>query len=1305
LSDTLPTASDPISLIRRQLDQTLLRDRHLLRSKLRRVEQLRADGKPFDRLLQSASEQFEHSRRRLEERRTRRLTIEYPPELPISQKRAEIADAIRQNQVVVICGETGSGKTTQLPKICLELGLGRVGMIGHTQPRRIAARSVAQRIAQEMQTGLGDVVGYKVRFTDQVSEASLVKLMTDGILLAEIQNDRFLNAYDAIIIDEAHERSLNIDFLLGVLKRLLAHRPELKLIITSATIDPQRFSRHFNDAPVILVSGRTYPVEVRYRPLKSEDEDEREIELDDALTMAVDEIGRDTHGGDTLIFFPGEREIREAAEVLAGHLRDRCEIVPLFARLSAEEQMRVFAPHDRRRIVLATNVAETSLTVPGIRAVIDTGVARLSRYNPRSKVQRLPIEPISQASADQRKGRCGRIAEGVCVRLYSEEDFRSRPAFTDPEIQRTNLASVILQMKYLRLGAIEDFPFLDPPDPRQIRDGYATLTEIGALDDRYELTEIGRLLAQLPVDPRLGRMILASRELGALTEVLVIAAALAVQDPRERPLDKQKDADAAHALFRAPDSDFMTSLNLWKWWQDELAGSSHSKLRRSCKARFLSYFRMREWHDVHRQLREVAGQMNWPINLEPASYEAIHRSLIPGLLANVGNKGEAFEYDGIRSRKFHLFPGSTTFHKKPAWVVAAEIVETTKVYARTVAMVQPEWIEQAAKHLVRREYLDPHWQRRTARVIAHEKVTLTGLNLIPRRPVNFGPIDPVSARQIFIKSALVDGDYDTNAAFFRHNQQLVRDVQLIEAKHRRADILADPATRFAFYDVRIPADVNSGQTFDRWRRGAEQADRRLLFMSVEDLMSRAAGELNTTQFPDTLDADGVTYPLEYHFEPGTPHDGVTLTVRLAQLNQLPGERLEWLVPGLLEEKVIDLIRTLPKPIRVNLVPVPDFARRAVQQMRFGAGSLLATLAKTLGHLGSVPVTPADFRPDQLEPYLHMNVRVLDEHGKLVAQSRDLDALRRQLRERARQTFASLPPSPFHRDDVKEWDFGDLPPKVELRHGGQTLLGYPAVVDMGDSVALRLLDTWESALVETRRGVRRLFVIEYASALRYEVDSIRGLSQMGLNYATLGGMKQLKQQLADAIVDRLGLGDAPDIRTRMDFELRLESAWNKLPRAAADVGELTGRILSLYQALRRRLDEPFPPLLEANVQDMRDHLRSLIPPDFLTATSYEWLPHLPRFLQALELRHRKLHNAGLPRDTKWMAVIQPFWDEFRQMHRELATSAVDPRDLEQFRWLIEEMRVSLFAQELRTSVPMSVQRLAQKRDQLRAELDK
>jgi ATP-dependent helicase HrpA len=1304
-----PAASDDLrSLlheIRGRMDRTMLRDRHALRGMFRAVETLSRDNKPFDRKLSQLIDRLDYSNGHYAERARSVPKVSYPPELPISQKREQIAKLIRENQVVVLCGETGSGKTTQLPKICLELGRGVAGMIGHTQPRRIAARSVATRIAQEIGTPLGQLVGWKVRFADQVSENTLVKLLTDGMLLAEIQHDRFLESYDTIIIDEAHERSLNIDFLLGYLRTLLEKRPELKLIITSATIDPERFSRHFADAPIITVSGRTYPVEVRYHPLISEEEEAHDVELEDALRWAVDDIGRDTGGGDTLIFFPTERDIRDAAEVLAKHTQGRCEILPLFSRLSAEEQMRVFGHGDKRRLVLATNVAETSLTVPNIKGVIDTGTARISRYSAKSKVQRLPVESISQASADQRKGRCGRVAEGICVRLYSEADYTSRPQYTDPEILRTNLASVILQMKWLRLGSIEEFPFVDPPDIRQIRDGYATLHEIGALDENNELTAIGKVIAQLPIDPRISRMVLASKEHGCLDEMLVIGAALSIQDPRERPLEKQKEADESHGQFRDKTSDFITYLNLWNWVKRSQMELSGGKFRKECKARFLSFVRIREWQDVHRQLRELVANMGWEPNKQPALPEHIHKAVLPGLLSNVGTKGETFEYTGLRQRKFAIFPGSALFHSKPAWLVAAEVVETTRLYARTCAAVLPEWIEQAAKHLVRREYADAQWQRRTKRVMAFEKVTLEGLNIVPRRGVNFGPIDPVSSRQIFIKAALVDQDYDTDAQFFRHNAQLLREVELLEAKTRRRDILVDAASRYAFYDARVPAEVVDGITFELWRRRAEQKDRRVLFMSRDDLMSRQPDWQQLERFPAKLDVDGIAFPLDYKFDPSQPDDGVTATVRLAQLNQLPPSRAEWIVPGLIEAKVDALIRTLPKQLRVNLVPVPDWTKKALCAMQYGHGTLYEVLAATLGKLTGLRITKDDLKPADLEPYLHLNVRVLDEKGRQVAMGRDLDALRRQLRDLARDSFSKLPPTPWVRDNVKEWDFGDLPPRVELRHEGRTFVGYPGVVDVGDTCALRLLDTWDAALEETRRGVRRLFVIEYASALKYEVDTIPGLTQLVLQYASLGSGKQLRQQLADAIVDRLGLGDAPDIRTHMDFELRLESAWNKLPAATKDVTELTRKVLAQHHALRQRLEINLPPLLENSIDDVRRQLAALVPPDFLTATPYTWLPHLPRFLQAMDLRLSKLLNAGLQRDAKNLALLRPYLDELTKFRPHAESGDIDMHEYETFRWWIEELRVSLFAQELRTSVPVSTQRLGQLRDKLKADLDR
>ncbi|MFW6343020.1 MAG: ATP-dependent RNA helicase HrpA, partial [Halothiobacillaceae bacterium] len=1035
---------------------------------------------PGEPALGALVDAFEASAAAVAARRDLLPTPEYPPELPVVQRREDILETLANHQVVILAGETGSGKTTQLPKMLLELGLGARGLIGHTQPRRLAARSVAARISEELGSPLGETVGYKVRFTDRSSERSVIQLMTDGILLAEMSRDRFLNRYEALIIDEAHERSLNIDFLLGYLRQLLPRRPDLKLVITSATLDPERFARHFADrdgrpAPVLTVEGRSYPVEVRYRPPKGEDADERDRDLPDAIAEAVSELAA-AGPGDILVFLPGEREIRETAEVLRKHHPKHTEILPLYARLSNAEQQRIFAPHAGRRVVLATNVAETSLTVPGIHYVIDSGLARVLRYSPRSRVQRLQIEPISRASANQRAGRCGRLAPGVCIRLYGEEDFLARPEFTDPEILRSNLASVILRLEDLRLGHPEDFPFVDPPDTRQIQDARQLLFELGAMDERSRVTGAGRRLARLPIDPRLGRMLLAAEGAGGMEDALVVVAFLAIQDPRERPAEKRQAADQAHARFRTEGSDFGAILKLWTWYHDRARHLSQSKLRALCKEAFLSYVRMREWHELVGQLRAILHEMadtpqhppDHParpvadpadITIEAGRLESLHRALLTGLLGHVGLRDEEARkkarakakgkpqpvfYLGTRNRRFHLFPGSGLAKEPPKWVMAAEIVETGRVYARMNAAINPRWIEPLAGHLVTRSYSEPHWDPDRQRVDAFETVTLFGLPIVTRRRVDFGRVDPVAAREIFIRRALVEGDYATNARFFRQNRDLIDEIRAMEAKARRPDILVDDETLFDFYDARIPADVYSGTRFEKWRRQAEAQDPGVLELTREMLMQREAEEVSAGRFPDRLRFGSLALPLAYHFEPGAADDGVTLRIPLAVLNQVDAARCSWLVPGLLEEKLTGLIRSLPKSLRRQFVPAPEFARAVFERLagEEPGGELTEAVARVLRQMTGTEVPREAFDVDSLEPHLRMRFELVDDRGVVRAAGRDLEALRARHAREAERDFARKSAETLTRGDITHWDFGRLPATVTLEQAGAQLTGHP-----------------------------------------------------------------------------------------------------------------------------------------------------------------------------------------------------------------------------------------------------------------------
>jgi ATP-dependent helicase HrpA len=1233
----------------------------------------------------------------LERRRAQVPVIAYPPELPVSERHDEVARLIQAHQIVVLCGETGSGKSTQLPKICLELGRGVAGRIGHTQPRRIAARSLASRVSQELGTELGTLVGYKVRFQDRVRPETSVKLMTDGMLLAEIQQDRSLDEYDTLIIDEAHERSLNIDFLLGYLKQLLPKRPDLKVIITSATIDPEKFAKHFEGAPVLNVSGRTYPVEVRYHPPAEEGAGERDDPLQAAIVDAVDELSR-IDRGDILVFLSGEREIRETAETLRKHKLQVTEVLPLYARQSAAEQGRIFKPSGQRRIVLATNVAETSLTVPGIRYVIDAGYARISRYSARSKIQRLPVERVSQASAEQRKGRCGRVAAGVCIRLYSEEDFIGRAEFTEPEIQRTNLAAVILQMQLLGFGDIHKFPFVDPPDSRLIKDGYRVLEEIGAVDGLRKVTQLGRKIARLPVDPRIGRMLLEAGHSHCLREMLVIAAALSVQDPRDRPMDKQQAADEAHALFKDEQSDFLSYLKLWDFLEEKRPHLTHRKFRALCKSHFLSFTRVQEWRDIHQQLRVQLHEQGYRDNQVDPGYETLHRAILSGLLSHIGFRpsGKEREYQGARGSKFFVFPGSGLFGKQPKWLVAAELVETTKLYARGCAVVQPEWIESLAGHLIKRSYSEPHWQAKRGQVGGYEKVTLYGLTLASRRRINYGPIDPETARDIFIRFALVEGDFHTRAPFWRHNRELIEEVHDMEARSRRRDILVDEEVIYQYYAERIPEGIYSTPQFEEWLRQATMQHPKLLHMRMDDLLRPGAAGVEQAQFPDTLDIDGMALPLEYHFQPGSEADGVTLACPAVVLNQVTEGRADWLVPGLLRDKAVTLIKGLPKALRRNFVPVPDYADRALAGLAPCDTPLVQALGAALKQLSGVHVPEDAWDTASLPDFMKLRVRVVDAQGKTLGAGRDLPLLQRtytgQGGEMAQHT---LPTTGLEREGLHDWDFDELPEAVDTEGGGIRLRGFPALVDEGDSVAVRLIDSAPNAEAAHHAGLRRLIMLKLAKDIRYLRKNLPNLAQMRLQYAkAAGGDAQagdLADQLVALIVDLTFLVDRPDIRTRTAFEDRVAQGKGQLMSQANAACQLVAEILQAYQQVRKRLAGITQINWLASLNDMREQLDGLVYQGFLQQVPYGQLTHYPRYLKALALRIDKLAHAAA-RDQQQLHELQPVVEEWRSRAAQVKNKGqVDPR-LEEIRWMLEEWRVSLFAQELKTAYPVSAKRI-------------
>ncbi|QOJ19798.1 MAG: ATP-dependent RNA helicase HrpA [Gammaproteobacteria bacterium] len=1224
----------------------------------------------------------------------------YAEDLPVNVRREEIKEAIENHQVVIICGETGSGKTTQIPKICLELQRGVHGLIGHTQPRRIAARTVAGRIAAELNSPLGQAVGYKVRFTDKIGADSYIKLMTDGILLAETQGDPLLQAYDTLIIDEAHERSLNIDFLLGYLKQLLPKRPDLKLIVTSATIDAQRFSRHFNDAPVIEVSGRLYPVEIHYRPLLTDEDDDSDGDVQQAIVKAVEELHA-VGSGDILVFLPGEREIRETAETLRKHsfhrLHAAIEILPLFARLSVAEQERVFQPGGARRIVLATNVAETSLTVPGIHYVIDTGLARINRYSYRNKVEQLLVEKISQASANQRAGRCGRVANGVCIRLYSEQDFNGRPAFTDPEILRSSLASVILRMKSLKIGDVEDFPFLEPPSPRMIADGYQLLAELGAVDDNRNLTATGWRLAKFPLDPKIARMILAAKQENCLHEILIIASALSVQDPRDRPFEHQTAADEAHRRFQDERSDFLAYLKLWDFYDELLKHKkSNKKLMAQCRELFLSYRRLREWREIHGQLHTLMAELGFRPNEIPAGYDEIHRALLPGLLGNIGFKTEKEgEYLGARGIKFAIFPGSVLKKGKAKWVVAAELVETAKLYARCAAKIDPVWLERIAGNLCKRHYFDPHWEKKRAQVVAFEQVTLYGLIIVSKRPINYGPIHPKEAREIFIRSALVAREYVTPAPFLAHNQALIQEIEELEHKTRRQDVLVDEQEIFAFFDAIIPQDISNGAAFEKWRKQAEQQNPRLLYLQRELLMRHEAGHVTEVQFPEQMTLpDGSELALTYRFEPGHPLDGVTVAVPLPLLNRLEAKQLDYLVPGLIREKITWYLKALPKQIRRMLVPLPETVTEFLvsHSNTVHPLPLADALAQFILRKTTLTVPPDTWQTGEVPLHLLMNIRVIDDTGEELVMSRDLAGLQRQLGQAAQQSFVQRGSASekiaIERDQITCWDFGDLPVEIGFMRNGQPLTGYPALIDQTESVAIRLFDTREAADHAMRSGVRRLLCLMLKDQIKQLDKNLPGLKQASMQLASRMNPGDLKQDMLNAIIDRALLNDDPLPRSETEFAAQCQRARKRLPEVSAALAKLLQQTGTDYQTLITRLPAVRNERVKAELNEQLDHL---LYSGFLGNTGWSRLQQLPRYLKGMALRLEKL-AANPERDQRNSTEVMPFWQQYLQRLEKHRKAGLCDENLEEFRWQIEELRVSLFAQELKTPFPVSPKRL-------------
>ena len=1277
-----------------QLIDIMLVDKRRLSARIHGIGKIKSQ-EAQQAVAAEIEQQIEQARLRVESRKSAvKNPIVFPESLPVSQRKAEIEKLLSEHQVIVVAGETGSGKTTQLPKMCLELGLGNLGTIGHTQPRRIAARSVAARIAEELQTELGDLVGYKVRFNDQISDNTQIKLMTDGILLAEIQTDRFLNQYSCLIIDEAHERSLNNDFILGYLKQLLPRRPDLKVIITSATIDVERFSKHFNNAPIIEVSGRTYPVEVRYRPVAEED-DQEQLQ---GILNAVDELQAEGRG-DILIFMNGEREIRDTAEALQKQNLKHTEILPLFARLSTQEQNKIFHPSGLNRIVLTTNVAETSLTVPGIKYVIDPGTARISRYSYRTKVQRLPIEPISQASANQRKGRCGRVSEGICIRLYSEEDFNNRPEFTDPEILRTNLASVILQMTALGLDDIEAFPFVDAPDKRHIQDGVKLLEELGAFEtvqtksgEKRRLTTIGRQLAQLPVDPRLAKMLLSAVDFGSVYEVMIIVSALSIQDPRERPTDKQQASDEKHRRFADKKSDFLAFLNLWNYVQEQQKALTKNQFRRQCQKDFLNYLRIREWQDIYQQIRLAVREMGLPINSEKAEYQQIHTAFLSGLLSHIGLKeAEKQQYLGARNAHFAIFPNSVLFKKQPKWVMAAELVETSKLWGRMVAEIEAEWIEPLAEHLTKKSYSEPRWSKSRGAVIADEKVSLYGVPIVAARPVNYGAIDPIVSREIFIQSALVEGDWNTKHKFFKQNQQLIREVEELEHKSRRRDILVDERTLFEFYDQRIGTDVVSQKHFDTWWKKAEKQDPELLNFERSFLINDDAEQVSKLDFPNFWHQGNLKLKLTYQFEPGTDADGVTVHIPLPLLNQVEMTGFDWQIPGLREELVIALIKSLPKSYRRNFVPAPNYAQAFLGRAVPLEKPLLDTLIYELRRMTGVTVEAEHWNWEQIPSHLKMTFRVVDENGKKIAESMDLDELKFSLKDRVQESISAVADDGIEQSGLHIWSFAELPQCYEQKQRGFSVKAFPAIVDEKDAVGIKLFETEFEQAVAMQQGLRRLLLLNVPSPIKYLHEKLPNKAKLGLYFTPFGRVLDLIDDCIACAVDKLIADFGGFVWNEEGFNKLRDFVRENVNEVTVDIAQKVEQILTLTHQLNQRLKGKMDFTMAFALSDMKSQISGLIYQGFVQKSGYARLPDLLRYLQAIDKRMDKLAQ-DVNRDRAAMLRVEQVQQAYQQLLAKLPKSKPISDEVAEIRYMIEELRVSLFAQQLGTKYQVSEKRI-------------